>query len=171
MNRMSPCFNIFSLPCSLFCDCAGCVPSRLFCVCVREIFMHCSGDVLWGCSSGESQPASFSLPHLFSFSPLCLALSHIFFSVAHHCSSRLPSSFPLSSPLAVPPSPCYTVEEQHHCALHPLFRRPTIFQDCYNNRLLRFSLTVHIQPNASKHTLSLHVAFKDRLQTRLKTYK
>lgn len=145
MNRMSPCFNIFSLPRSLFCDCAGCVPSCLFCVC--EIFMHLSGDVLWGCSSGEHQPASFSLRLSFFF---CLSLFYILYSVARHCPTMVPPSFLL----AVSPSLCYTVEEQHHCALHPLFKRPSIFQDCL--KIGCFTLTVQMQTHTI-YSMSMYV--------------
>ena len=72
-----------------------CAKPFVLCVCVCEIFMQRSGDVLWGCSSGERQAASFSLPLSLSSFSFALSLLCMLHSVARHCSATSPSSFPL----------------------------------------------------------------------------
>ncbi len=128
------CASTFSLCLALSSVTAQAVCQAVCFVCVCEIFMHRSGDVLWGCSSGERQPASFPLPPpiSFSFPLLCRSSTHYLrlpTIVLRHC-LPLSLSCTLFPHLAVSPPRCCTVEEQHHCALHPLFRRPSIFQDC-----------------------------------------
>lgn len=103
------------------------------CVCV-EIFMRCSGNVLWGCSSGECQAASFSHSLTFSFSVLRLLCTNYFrrlIRVLQHCLS----SFPLLCLLS--PSLCFSVEASSSTpkAIH--------FSGLFENRLLHFILAVH----------------------------
>lgn len=107
--------------CSLLCDCAGRAPSRLFCVC--EIFMHRSGDVLWGCSSGERQPAFSSSFPLILFRS-ALSLWHVL------CSARSPPfSSAASAPFPLLRCRRFSEGEQRR-VLRLLLQRPSIFQDC-----------------------------------------
>lgn len=105
--------------------------AKPFVLCVCEIFMHRSGDVLW-----DAPVVNASLPPSL-FPSRCLSLC--FVSLVHiifRCSlllfdiAFLFPSLALLLSLGVSPSLCYTAEEPHHCALHPLFQRPSIFQEC-----------------------------------------
>lgn len=118
--------------------------AKPFVLCVCEIFMQRSGDVLWGCSSGERQAASFSLPLSFSsFSLLCLSSTCFIRLLAIVLRRCLPPS------LSCTRSRCFPISLLHRRGAAPLCASSPIlkaihFLGLFENRL---------HPNT--HTVSL----------------